>query len=122
MGVSRVDYGGETLIDLTGDNVSPDTLLFGVRAHNAAGEEIEGTVKANASEVTLSASGWATGSDGRFAQTVSAQGVTADTAIILVKGNFGAIDSDVAQGAGTLTFYATTKPTAAITMQVGIPV
>ena len=46
MGVSRVDYDGRTLIDLTGITVMPDTLLEGVTAINAAGEEIVGTVKA----------------------------------------------------------------------------
>lgn len=42
MGVSRVDFDGETLIDLTGDTVTPQSLLSGYSAHNKAGELIEG--------------------------------------------------------------------------------
>lgn len=45
MGVNKVEYGGETLIDLTSDTVSADTLAEGETAHNAAGEEITGTMK-----------------------------------------------------------------------------
>ena len=41
--VSKVIYGGEVLIDLTGDNVTPDKLLKDVTAHSADGEEIVGT-------------------------------------------------------------------------------
>ncbi len=36
---------GDVLIDLTGDSVTPDTLLEGATAHNAAGEPISGTLK-----------------------------------------------------------------------------
>ena len=35
---------GDVLLDLTGDSVSPDTLLEGATAHNAAGEQIAGTL------------------------------------------------------------------------------
>lgn len=42
MGVSRVDFAGETLVDLTGDTVTPKSLLSGYSAHNKAGELIEG--------------------------------------------------------------------------------
>ena len=36
---------GETLIDLTKDSVTPDTLLKGVTAHDKSGEIIQGTVE-----------------------------------------------------------------------------
>lgn len=45
MGVSRVDYAGETLVDLTGDTVNPSVLLQGETAHGADGEPFEGEVK-----------------------------------------------------------------------------
>lgn len=35
---------GTVLLDLTGDTVTPETLLSGVTAHNAAGERIRGAV------------------------------------------------------------------------------
>ncbi len=46
MGVSRVDYNGETLIDLTGDSVAPETLAEGETAHAANGDPITGAMTA----------------------------------------------------------------------------
>lgn len=43
MAVSKVVYNGNTLIDLTSDTVTADTLAAGVTAHGADGEEIVGT-------------------------------------------------------------------------------
>ena len=42
MGVSKVVYGGETLIDLTADTVKKDKILKGYTAHGADGEPITG--------------------------------------------------------------------------------
>jgi len=55
--ISKVIYGGETLIDLTGDNVTPDKLLKGTTAHGADGEEITGTCEydANTQDATATA-------------------------------------------------------------------
>lgn len=44
MGVSKVNFGGDTLIDLTNDSVDAASLLKGTTAHNAAGEQIVGTL------------------------------------------------------------------------------
>ena len=41
--VNKVEYGGSTLIDLTGDTVTADKILAGYTAHNAAGASITGT-------------------------------------------------------------------------------
>lgn len=43
MGKSKVIYGGQVLIDLTGDTVEPDKLLKGYTAHGADGEQVEGS-------------------------------------------------------------------------------
>ena len=43
MAISKVIYGGQTLIDLTGDTVKADKLLNGYIAHCADGEKITGT-------------------------------------------------------------------------------
>lgn len=51
MAVNKVTYGGETLIDLTGDTVTADTLAKGVTAHDASGAEIIGTMVASAQKV-----------------------------------------------------------------------
>ena len=44
MAVSKVVLGDETLVDLTSDTVSEDTLLAGTTAHAANGEQITGGV------------------------------------------------------------------------------
>lgn len=44
MGRSKINFGDETLIDLTEDTVTPEAMLAGVTAHNAAGDPIEGTL------------------------------------------------------------------------------
>lgn len=43
MAVSKVIYGGQTLIDLTADTVTDENLLKGVTAHGKDGEPIVGT-------------------------------------------------------------------------------
>lgn len=44
MGVSKVIYGSNTLIDLTGDTVAADKLLSGYTAHGADGSLVTGTI------------------------------------------------------------------------------
>ena len=41
---NKVIYGGNTLIDLTGDTVNANNLLAGATAHDASGERIQGNV------------------------------------------------------------------------------
>lgn len=103
MAVNKVEINGESVIDLTGDTVTPDTLLSGVTAHDAAGEQISGAVapvrydvaqdltsdqkkqardnigaaaKPKAVSVTLTAAGW---NSSTMKQTVTVPGVLADT-------------------------------------------
>lgn len=70
MGVSKVDFVGNTLVDLTGDSVTPETLLEGATAHNAAGDQIAGAVAvAPASNTTPKAPGTASaGSESAYAR------------------------------------------------------
>lgn len=44
MAVNKVIYDGNTLMDLTGDTVTPETLAEGQTAHAASGERIVGTM------------------------------------------------------------------------------
>ena len=55
--ISKVIYGGEVLIDLTGDSVSADKLLKGTTAHGADGEPITGACEydANTQDATAAA-------------------------------------------------------------------
>lgn len=46
MGVSKVVIDGEVRLDLTADTVEPAALKAGYTAHNAAGDEIVGTMPA----------------------------------------------------------------------------
>ena len=46
MAVNKVVYNGETLVDLTNDSVTPETLAEGVTAHDASGAVIVGTMSA----------------------------------------------------------------------------
>ena len=43
MAINKVIYGGNTLIDLTGDNITPADLLSGKTAHDKSGATITGT-------------------------------------------------------------------------------
>ena len=44
MAVNKVVYNGETLVDLTEDTVTEDSLLNGVSAHSADGQVITGAL------------------------------------------------------------------------------
>lgn len=51
MAANKVDLSGKTILDLTGDSVTPDAMLEGVTAHNAAGEPISGRLKGGAYKI-----------------------------------------------------------------------
>lgn len=57
MAVSKVIFGGETIIDLTADTVQADKVLKGYTAHGADGEKITGTCTfdANTQDATATA-------------------------------------------------------------------
>lgn len=57
MAISKVIYGGETLIDLTNDTVEPGKMLKGTTAHGPDGESITGTCEydAKTSDATATA-------------------------------------------------------------------
>lgn len=84
MGRSKIVYAGDTLLDLTEDTVTPETLLKGKTAHNAAGELITGVYEPmNIKQYTgtLLASGWAADSHGYQAQTITISGLKASYSI-----------------------------------------
>lgn len=48
MAINKVEYGGNTLIDLTGDTLeSADQLLSGITAHARDGSQITGNIPDN---------------------------------------------------------------------------
>lgn len=80
MAVNKVALNGEVKLDLTADTVTPETLLKGMTAHNAAGELITGVYEPmNIKQYTgtLLASGWAADSHGYQSQTITITGLKA---------------------------------------------
>lgn len=75
---------GEVLMDLSGDTVTPETLLSGATAHNAAGEPITGTAESG-SDISLGLSGASAGQS-PVVKTVDGKGKpTAWEAAVLAK-------------------------------------
>lgn len=52
MGVNIVNYGNNTLIDLSSDTIAADKLLSGITAHDASGERITGTFNLGPKTIT----------------------------------------------------------------------
>ena len=80
MAVNKVALNGEVKLDLTADTVTPETLLKGMTAHNAAGELITGVYEPMTITQytgTLLASGWSADSYGYQAQTIFISGLKA---------------------------------------------
>lgn len=42
MAINKIIYGGNTLLDLTGDTITAEDLAYGVTAHNRSGVQITG--------------------------------------------------------------------------------
>ena len=57
MGVNKVVYGGDTIVDITDANVTPNTLLEGASAYDASGNKINGAVVVAPIDATLSIAG-----------------------------------------------------------------
>ena len=55
MAVSKVNYGSDTLMDLTEDTVTPSNLMKGATAHDSAGNSITGILEETEITTTLSA-------------------------------------------------------------------
>lgn len=55
MAISKVNYGNDTLIDLTADTVTPSNLMKGATAHDSAGNSITGVLEATEITTILSA-------------------------------------------------------------------
>ena len=97
--------------------------------------EVQSGSEAASYTATLTTSGWAQSGD-RYAQTVNVTGITASTPVVLVDVALSGTDIDadaasleawgivsannVAQGAGTLTFYALSVPSVNIPVNVGV--
>ena len=50
MGYNKIVFNAKTLLDLTSDSVTPETLASGVTAHDKSGTKITGTAKVGKTE------------------------------------------------------------------------
>ena len=98
-------------------------------------EDVGAGAPANSTTITLTSTGW-NGDSAPFSQQVSCSIVAADTAVVAVDVDTPGTDADAdaeainawalctqrnpTQGAGTLTFYCTEKPTINIPVKVGV--
>lgn len=98
-------------------------------------EDVGAGAPSTSATITLTSTGW-TGSAAPFSQQVSCSIVAADTAVVAVDVDTPGTDADAdaeainawalctqrnpTQGAGTLTFYCTEKPTINIPVKVGV--
>ena len=55
MPISKINYGERTLMDLTKDTVTSETLLEGATAHDASGTIVTGNVKISEIDQTFNA-------------------------------------------------------------------
>ena len=87
MGVNIVVYGGDTLIDLSGDTTSEDNMLSGVKAHDKAGNPITGAIPSRPAQTIT---------PGTADQTIQAgQYLAGDQTI---KGDANLIPANIAKG------------------------
>lgn len=95
MAINKVVYGGETLLDLTGDTVTADKLLSGITAHDKSGEKVEGTCTfdVDSSDATVSMA------EILFGKTAYARG----TKLTGTMPNNGAVDGTITTKDGAYT-------------------
>ena len=70
--INKVVLGSDTVLDLTSDTVTPETLLLGTTAHNAKGEIITGTLVPCTVYSAENPGGYANDDYGYFTWTISA--------------------------------------------------
>ena len=95
MAISKIIYGGRTLIDLTADTVKADKVLKGYTTHGANGELITGTCTFDANTQDATASD-AEILDGKIAYNKGVK-ITGKMA------NNGAVDGKISTKTGTYT-------------------
>ena len=95
MAISKVIYGGNTLIDLTGDSVTADKMLEGTTAHGKDGELVTGTCTFDVDSTDATA----TAAEILSGKTAYARG----TKLTGSMKNNGAVSGTISTKAGTYT-------------------
>lgn len=95
MAISKVIYGGDTLIDLTADTVKADKLLKGFTAHGADGEVINGACEFDVDSSSANAAA---------AEILAGRKAAVKGAIVTgTMKNNGAVSGTISEKAGTYT-------------------
>lgn len=112
MAKNKIIYGGQTLIDLTGDTVEASKLLSGYTAHDRRGDIITGTctfdadtsdADATASEILATKTAYVNGS--KITGTMPNNGAVAG--VIATKSQIYTVPSGYHDGSGTVQIDAT---------------
>lgn len=117
MAVNKVIYGGNTLVDLTGDTVTADDLAEGITATGANGDKVVGVMTkgeiATNSEIDNALNLAGTGTIPSGGVVSIAQGGTGATTAAQARANLGAVAaSDLASVAKSGSYNdLTNKPT-----------
>ncbi len=112
MGVSKVIFGNQTIIDLTADNITASDLAYGKTAHGADGEPIVGsnTYDADTSDANATAAEILTGKSG-YVNGVKISGSMPNrggvTGTIATKAGAYAIPNGYHDGSGTVEIDST---------------
>ena len=102
MGISKVEFAGEVLIDLTNDTTTAETTLAGYTGHGADGEPFNGSVDLSVyatKEYVDEQVDVLEGSISGLSQTVNTQGES----IISLQSQVSSNDTDIANLQGTIT-------------------
>lgn len=112
MGVSKVIFGNQTIIDLTADSITASDLAYGKTAHGADGEPITGsnTYDADTSDANATAAEILTGKSG-YVNGVKISGSMPNrggvTGTIATKAGSYAIPNGYHDGSGTVEIDST---------------
>lgn len=92
MAINKVEYGGNTLIDLTSDSVTPENLLSGVTAHDASGKRITGTFD---SDKYLEKTGDASDTTVTFVQATNRANISSKEKLSVIMGKIAKFFADL---------------------------
>lgn len=92
MAINKVEYGGNTLIDLTSDSVTPETLISGVTAHDASGKKINGTFDP---DKYLEKNGDASDTTVTFAQATNRANISSKEKLSVIMGKIAKFFADL---------------------------
>lgn len=92
MAINKVEYSGNTLIDLTSDSVTPETLISGVTAHDASGKKITGTFDPNK---YLEKTGDASDTTVTFVQATNRANISSKEKISVIMGKIAKFFADL---------------------------